>query len=132
MLVTSIFSFSVNVFYHSQVQFQSDSHQNCCLKMLSSWTGLKFLSLWKELTHSHTMTPFDAPGKQAFCKHCGKRRNCSSRAISPFPTVFSSFLNKFLPFSSDNAFKLDRSKIFVVRERINHLDKTLNLPELKG
>ena len=21
-------------------------------------------------------------------KHCGKRRNCSSRAISPFPTVF--------------------------------------------
>ena len=22
-------------------------------------------------------------------KHCGKRRNCSLRAISPFPTVFS-------------------------------------------
>ena len=22
-------------------------------------------------------------------KHCGKRRNCSSRAISSFPTVFS-------------------------------------------
>ena len=29
------------------------------------------------LTHSHTMTPFDAPGKQFFLKHCGKRRNCS-------------------------------------------------------
>ena len=29
------------------------------------------------LTHSHTMTYFDAPGKQAFWKHCGKRRNCS-------------------------------------------------------
>ena len=28
------------------------------------------------LTHSHTTTPFDAPGKQAFWKHCGKRRNC--------------------------------------------------------
>ena len=28
-------------------------------------------------THSHTMTPFDAPGKQAFRKHCCKRRNCS-------------------------------------------------------
>ena len=26
---------------------------------------------------------------QAGRKHCGKRRNCSSRAISPFPTVFS-------------------------------------------
>ena len=34
-----------------------------------------FLKGW--LTHSHTMTPFDAPGKQAFWKHCGKRRNCS-------------------------------------------------------
>ena len=22
-------------------------------------------------------------------KHCGQRRNCSLRAISPFPTVFS-------------------------------------------
>ena len=29
------------------------------------------------LTHSHTMTPFDAPGKQVFWKHYGKRRNCS-------------------------------------------------------
>ena len=28
------------------------------------------------LTHSHTMTPFDAPEKQAFGKHSGKRRNC--------------------------------------------------------
>ena len=41
------------------------------------------------LTHSHRMIPFDSPGKQAFRKHCGKRRNCSSRAISPFPTAFS-------------------------------------------
>ena len=31
----------------------------------------------QELTHSHTMTPFDAPGKEEFWKHCGKRRNCS-------------------------------------------------------
>ena len=29
------------------------------------------------LTHSHTMTPFDAPGKHAFWKYSGKRRNCS-------------------------------------------------------
>ena len=53
------------------------------------------------LTHSHTMTPFDAPEKQAFWKHCGKRRNCSIRAISPFPTVFSTCLDNFLPFSSN-------------------------------
>ena len=28
------------------------------------------------LTHSHTMKPFDASGKEAFSKHCGKRRKC--------------------------------------------------------
>ena len=41
--------------------------------------NLYFISLWTcvHLTYSHTMTPFDAPGKQAFWKHCGKRRNCS-------------------------------------------------------
>ena len=26
-------------------------------------------------------------------KHCGERRNCSLRAISPFPTVFSKSLS---------------------------------------
>ena len=26
-------------------------------------------------------------------KHCGKRRNCLLRAISPFPTVFSEALD---------------------------------------
>ena len=69
------------------------------------------------LTHSHTMTPFDAPGKQAFWKYCGKRRNCSKWAISPFPTVFSTCLDNFLPFSSSlklwpaNSFSLEECKI---------------------
>ena len=27
------------------------------------------------LTHSHTMTPFDAPGKQAYWKHCQEKEN---------------------------------------------------------
>ena len=50
-------------------------------------------------------------------KHCGKRRNCSWRAISPFPTVFSTLFEIFLTFSSelkllsDNAFSLEESKI---------------------
>ena len=69
------------------------------------------------LTHAHTMTPFDASGKQAYLKHCGKRRNCAKRAISPFPTVFSTRLNNFLPFLSNlklasaNFFGLEESKI---------------------
>ena len=63
------------------------------------------------------LTPFDAPGEQAFWKHCGKRRNCSLRAIFPFPTVFATCLGNFLPFSpnvklsSANSFSLEESKI---------------------
>ena len=79
------------------------------------WCNHFLLPSW--LTNSHTMTRFDAPGKQAFWKHCGKRRNCLSRAISPFPTVFSTHLDNFLPFSSNfklssaNSFSLEESKI---------------------
>ena len=70
-----------------------------------------------KLTHSHTMTPFDTPGKQAFWKHCGKKRNCSERAISPLHTVFSTRFDSFLSFSSNlklssgNSFSLEESKI---------------------
>ena len=36
------------------------------------------------------MSPcFHAFALHVFCKHCGKRRNSSLRAISPFPIVFS-------------------------------------------
>ena len=41
-------------------------------------------AIWT-LTHSHTMPPFDVSGKEAYSKHCGKRRK-----FSPFPTMFSS------------------------------------------
>ena len=56
------------------------------------------------------MTPFDAPGKQTFWKHCGKRRNCSER-------VFSTRLENCLLFSSNpklssaDCFNLELSKI---------------------
>ena len=79
--------------------------------------GLCIVIAWLILTHSHTVTPFDAPGKQAFWKHCGKRRNCSQRAIFSFPTVFSTRLDNFLPFSSylelssAKSFSLEESKI---------------------
>ena len=38
------------------------------------------------------------PPVQVFWKHCVKWRNCSSRIISPFPTVFSPYLENFEPF----------------------------------
>ena len=56
---------------------------------------------------------------QVFGKHGGKRRNCSLIAISPFPTVFSTYVEDFLSFSSNlkvmaaNSFSLEESKFFV-------------------
>ena len=45
-----------------------------------------------------------------FWKHRGKRRKCSQQAISPFPSVFSTHLEIFLPFSSN--LKLSSAKQF--------------------
>ena len=69
------------------------------------------------LIHSQTSPGFYVSAVQVFWKHCGKRRNCSWRAISPFPTVFSTHLENFLPFSSNlklssaNSFSLEESKL---------------------
>ena len=45
-------------------------HFKCTLKyplqVVSIWTSLNFYCLVMGLTHSYTMTPFDAHGKQAF------------------------------------------------------------------
>ena len=42
--------------------------------------------------NTHMMANIWTNGDTIIClsrKHCGKRRNCSLRAISPFPTMFS-------------------------------------------
>ena len=50
-------------------------------------------------------------------ENTGKRTDCSKRAISPFPTVFSTLSKNFLPFfsnvklSSSNSYSLEVSKI---------------------
>ena len=51
------------------------------------------------LTLSQTSSEFYVSAVQVFWKHGGKRRNCSWRANSPFPTVFSTCLKNFLLFS---------------------------------
>ena len=68
------------------------------------------------LTHSHTMTPFDASGKEAFEKeHFGKRRNCLYKQFLLFPQCFLLYqrqkLSFFVPFNLTNAFNSYQSKI---------------------
>ena len=69
------------------------------------------------LSLSQTSPGFYVSAVQVFWKHCGKRRNCSYRAISPFHTVFSTCLKNFLSFSSNmklssaNSFSLEESKV---------------------
>ena len=66
------------------------------------------------------MTPFDAPGKQAFWKQWEKEK-LLVREISPFPKVFSTFLNNVLPFLSN--LKLLSAKSFNSEEsKICHLE----------
>ena len=64
--VTSIYSFSKNVVYPMKdkldvsVTFYLSSANALNLDKANIFTSCR------GLTHSHTMTPFDAPGKQAF------------------------------------------------------------------
>ena len=83
-------------------------------KILSS--GNRFRQLLIDFTLSQTSPGFYVFAVQVSWKHLGKRRNYSKWVISPFPTVFSTHLENFLPLSSDmtllsaNSFSLDESK----------------------
>ena len=74
----------------------------------------KILSFGKELTLSQANPGFYV---QVLWKHCGNRRNYSWRDFSPFPSVFSTCLDNFLPSSSNiklssaYSFSLEESKM---------------------
>ena len=83
----------------------------------------KICHLGKGLTHSHTITPFDAPRKQAFSKHWEKEKLLVMSNFL-FPTVFSTCLENFLLFSSN--LKLSSADCFNLEElKICHLGKGL-------
>ena len=71
----------------------------------------------KGLTHYHTMPHFDTLKIYRCGKHCEKRRNCLSQAISPFLTMFSTLYGTYFSFymhfemSSVNCFNFDQFKI---------------------
>ena len=57
----------------------------------------RFRKAYVFLILSQTSSGFYVSAVLVFWKHCRKRRHCSLRAISPFPTVFSTCLDDFLP-----------------------------------
>ena len=89
--VTSIFSFSYNVFKRPLIEGR--------------------------LTHHHTIPTFDTPEKEALRKHGGKRRKSWLPAFSFFSTMFSTLHKTNFKFSvtlilsSANIFDLDKPKI---------------------
>ena len=96
MLVTSIFSFSHNVFYPYQIKFKFFSHI-CHLQMLLTHYQTTNFRLFQ--TERVCRRQFQIWRKwlkviQTGRKHCGKRRNCSLRAISPFPSVFKRLVSQ--------------------------------------
>ena len=59
--------------------------QEICRHHIISCSNCEFCLL----TLSQTSPGFYVSAVQVFWKYSGERRNCSQRAISPFPTVFS-------------------------------------------
>ena len=52
----------------------------------------------KDLTHSHTMTPFDAPGKQAFENTVGKGEIALNEQFLLYPHCFLPVKRTFCDF----------------------------------
>ena len=113
-----------HVFYTIKKRLQLFGLSVCHLQMFLSWNSLKFCCLGKRktlvklyLTHSHTMTPSDAPGKKPFENTVGKGEIARNEQFYLFPQCFLPGLNNFPPFSSNlklssaNSFSLEESKI---------------------
>ena len=63
-----------------------------------NYLNLNAFKHWFCLTLSQTSAGFYVSAFEVFWKHCWKRRNCSYRAISPFPTVISPIWRNFCHF----------------------------------
>ena len=89
----------------------------------TSWVNRLF-----SLSQTNSRFYIYVSASQFFWKHCGKRRNCSKRAIPPFPTVFSIHLENFPPFSTNlelssaNFFSLEESEICRLGNSSNGMD----------
>ena len=88
MLVTSIFSFSHSVYEGFFVRWKV---RIVCFRIVwLSWDAMTLsdASNCNYITHSHTMTPFDAPGKQAFENTVRKGEIARNEQFLLFPQCF--------------------------------------------
>ena len=89
MLVTSIFFFSNNVFYPVRhLRSQLYRMQEACLTHYQT-TNFRLFQTERVCRRQFQIRRKWQKVIQTGRKHCGKRRNCSLRAISPCPTQFS-------------------------------------------
>ena len=90
MLATSLFSPDTVFMKYSRDRL-NQSKMSLLGKELT-WPLYHTIPSYKDLNPLLHRYSFDASATDSFWKHCGKRRNCSSQAISHFPTMFSTQL----------------------------------------
>ena len=88
-------------------------------RLVRSGNGLEksYSFVYKPLSHSHTITPFDAPGNKPFENTVGKGEIARNEQFLLFPQCFLPVWITFFHFcqilklSSANSFSLEESKI---------------------
>ena len=101
--------------------FQFKYTLKCHLQLLSFWTSLKCCLVMGLLFATQSLT-FNDLEKDAFQKHCRKRRNCSILSFShdvfyPAQQRFQ-FFNDIFFLSSSNPFRLDKSANLLFGEEL--------------
>ena len=87
---TTNFSFSHNVF--ERLVLQTNKNKGLFWKRFNPLPDMPILGSSSSAVNKDMMARIWMNGDTIIClsrKHCEKRRNCSLRAISPFPTIFS-------------------------------------------
>ena len=101
--VTSIFSVShcflpfpkqISIFQPLLSSAQAFSFHLSNILSFGKELKFNFLSFLKKLTLYHAIPTFNDPKIDAFCKHCGKRKNASNQHFLLFPLCFRHFLKQ--------------------------------------
>ena len=87
----------------------------CHVKMVLIWTSLQYFIVWERVNPFPSKPRFYPVLSTSLLKTLGEKEKLLEQAISSFPTVFSTDLENFLPFSSNlklssaNSFSLEES-----------------------